>query len=162
MKTLLIMRHAKSSWTNSGMSDYKRPLNSRGKENAPKMGQLLRDNDMVPDLIMASSANRAQTTAELVAMACGYENGIEYTRRFYLAEPDAYIEALQALEEGPDCVMVVGHNPGLEYLIEILADEDEVMQTAVIAHLQLPINHWSELTADINGKLINIWRPREL
>ncbi len=116
----------------------------------------------MPDLIIASSANRAQTTAELVAMAAGYENEVVYKRRFYLASPEAYIEALQALAEEPDCVMVVGHNPGMEYLIEVFTDVDEVMQTAVIAHVQLPINQWSDLTADTNGQLINIWRPRTL
>ncbi len=162
MKTLLIMRHAKSSWGNQKLSDYERPLNARGQKDAPRMGQLLRDKELVPDLIIASSANRAQTTAEMAAIACGYENDIVYKRRFYLAAPDVYIETLQALDVDHYCVMVVGHNPGMEYLVEMLAGVDEMMQTAVIAHIQLPINQWSELNDETSGTLVNIWRPREL
>jgi phosphohistidine phosphatase len=113
MKTLLILRHAKSDWGNSRLADYDRPLNERGKGDAPRMGQLLRDEDIVPDLIITSSAERAQTTAELAAIASGYENEITYTRRLYHAAPDAYIELLH-----------LGIAWGIDPAAAILSDKD--------------------------------------
>ncbi|MBK6712098.1 MAG: histidine phosphatase family protein [Chloroflexi bacterium] len=68
MKTLLVLRHAKSSWSNDFLSDHQRPLNDRGKQDAPRMGRLLRDEELTPDLIITSSAERALSTAELVAL----------------------------------------------------------------------------------------------
>ena len=162
MKTLLILRHAKSDWNNSRLSDYERPLNKRGQQDAPRMGQLLRDEDLVPDLIITSSAERARTTAELVAEACGYEADIIYTRRFYHAAPDAYLEALRGLGKGQERIMVVGHNPGMEYLVELLTDVRERMPTAALAQVALPIEQWAELDEETMGELVNLWRPKEL
>jgi phosphohistidine phosphatase len=162
MKTLLILRHAKSDWNNSRISDYERPLNGRGQQDAPRMGQLLRDEALVPELIITSSAERARTTAELVAMACGYESDIIYTRLLYLAAPDAYLEALRELGKAQERVMVVGHNPGIEYLVELLTEEKEVMSTATLAQVELPIEQWADLNDEVIGKLVNVWRPKEL
>ncbi len=79
MKTLLVLRHAKSSWKDSGLADHDRPLNKRGKHDAPRMGTLLAKEDLVPDLIISSSAKRAKSTAEAVAMNCGYDGEIQYS-----------------------------------------------------------------------------------
>ena len=76
MKTLLILRHAKSSWKEQDLPDHDRPLNKRGKNDAPRMGKLLKDEDLIPDLIMSSTAVRAKKTAELVAKACKYKGKI--------------------------------------------------------------------------------------
>ena len=81
MKTLLIMRHAKSSWDESDMHDHDRPLNKRGKLNAPRMGRLLREQDLVPDLIITSSARRARDTAGAVADQSGYEGDVKVEER---------------------------------------------------------------------------------
>jgi phosphohistidine phosphatase len=162
MKTLLILRHAKSDWNNSQLSDYERPLNKRGKQDAPRIGQLLREEDLVPDLIITSSAERALATAEAVADASGFENEIKYTRRLYHAAPEQYIELLQEVGKEHDRVMVVGHNPGLEYLVELLTDARERMPTAALAQVELPIEQWAELNDGIAGKLVNVWLPKEL
>jgi phosphohistidine phosphatase len=162
MKTLLILRHAKSDWNNSRMSDYERPLNARGKIDAPNMGQVLRDEELVPELIITSSAERARTTAELAAISCGYENDIVYTRELYHAAPDAYLETLRELGQENERVMVVGHNPGIEYLVELLTEEREVMPTAALAQVELPIAQWADLDEEVVGKLVNVWRPKEL
>ena len=77
MKTLLILRHAKSSWDNTWLSDHERPLNDRGRRDAPRMGRLLRDEELVPDLIITSSAERALSTAEAAALACDYDQEIK-------------------------------------------------------------------------------------
>ena len=88
MRTLLILRHAKSSWANNRLADHARPLNKRGKLDAPRMGQLLRREELMPDLVISSTAERALTTAEMAALACGYEAAIRVTRDFYHADPE--------------------------------------------------------------------------
>ena len=162
MKTLLILRHAKSSWDNLRLSDYERPLNKRGQRDAPRMGQLLRDEELVPDLIVTSSANRAQTTAELVATACDYEHDILYTRHLYHAGPDAYLEVLHELGQEYARVMVVGHNPGMEYLVALLTGESIRMPTATLVQVELPVEQWTDLDDEVLGRLVNVWRPKEL
>ena len=82
MKTLLILRHAKSSWDNLNHSDYDRPLNKRGKRDAPRMGEHIRQQEIVPDLILTSSAKRARKTATKVAKACGYTRKIKTVGKF--------------------------------------------------------------------------------
>lgn len=162
MKTLLVMRHAKSSWSNSSMGDHERPLNGRGKTNAPQMGDLLKRESLTPQLIISSTANRAATTAELVAMASDYEGEIEYESNFYLASPETYIEKLSTLDDAYTIVMVVGHNPGMEELVDDLCDVREPFTTANIAYIKLPIQNWADLPDDVSGDLIQLWRPREL
>ena len=99
MKTLLIMRHAKSSWKEQDLPDHDRPLNKRGKNDAPRMGKLLKDEDLVPDLIMSSTAVRAKKTAELVAKACKYKGKIVLNHSLYGAEPAAYLKILEGLSD---------------------------------------------------------------
>src|SRR6266480_4882827 len=111
MKTLLLLRHAKSSWKQPELADHTRPLNKRGKKTAPRMGALLQDEDLIPDLIICSSAVRAYTTALLVAKACSYMGEINQTRSLYLAEPEDYVEVLRQVAEKHMRVLVVGHNP---------------------------------------------------
>ena len=162
MKTLLILRHAKSSWANSRLADHDRPLDSRGKGDAPKMGRLLGREDLVPDLIISSSAERALRTAEFAAIAAGYDAEIQVTRDFYHAGPEGYIEVLQGVKDGHDRVMVVGHNPGMEELVEQLGGHYQRMPTAALAQIALPISRWRDLDEDTNGRLVNLWRPKEV
>ena len=162
MKTLLIMRHAKSSWDESGLHDHDRPLNKRGKVNAPRMGRLLRELDMVPDLIMTSSARRARDTAEAVADQSGYEGEAKVVEDLYAAPPEAYLEALEAVDDSYARILVIGHNPGLEELLEMLTSEREALPTAAIARVDLPIESWQALTDETPGKLIKLWRAKEL
>jgi phosphohistidine phosphatase len=162
VKTLLILRHAKSSWSEGGLADHDRPLNGRGQADAPRMGRLLRHEGLTPELIISSTAERALTTAELVAQASGYENEIRTTRQLYHAAPEAYLEQLQQLPDEYGRVMVVGHNPGLEELLEQLTNAGEFMPTAALAHVELPIKQWADLDDTTEGKLVNLWLPREL
>lgn len=166
MKMLLILRHAKSSWKFSGVSDHDRPLKKRGMRDAPRMGWLLREEDLLPDLILSSTATRARKTAELVAEKSGYEGELEYRSDFYGAGPEDYINALCSLTNEYTRVMVVGHNPGLEELLELLTGEAERLPTAALAQVALPIHTWRELSdieeSSLDGKLVNLWRPRDL
>lgn len=162
MKTLLILRHAKSSWDNARLTDHERPLNTRGRRDAPRMGRLLRDEDLVPDLIVTSSAERAYATAELVALSCDYEDDIVVTRDLYHAGAEDYVEFLCELGGDHAVILVVGHNPGLEELVTSLTDEQERIPTAALAQVMLPIERWEELRDDTDGVLQNFWRPKEL
>ncbi len=162
MKTLLLMRHAKSSWKDTGVADHERPLNKRGRSDAPRMGQLLCDRELVPQVILSSSAARARQTAEALIKTSGFQGEISYLDRLYLAEADEYISALRELPDTIERVMVIGHNPGLESLLQMLSGRIESLPTAVIAHLVLPISQWSELNAETDGELVEIWRPKDL
>ncbi len=162
MKTLLIMRHAKSDWDNSKLSDHARPLNKRGKQDAPQMGKLLKKEELTPDLIITSTAERALATAELVALACDYDSELVTTSRFYHADPATYLEVLQGLDDQYKRVMIVGHNPGMEELVADLTGQGEHFTTANIAHVELPITSWSQLNEDAPGKLLHLWRPKEV
>lgn len=161
MKTLLILRHAKSSWDDDDLADHDRPLNKRGKRAAHRMGRLLDEEALWPDLILSSTAERAATTALLVTEAGGFGGEINYLRELYGAGPPDYIEAVTELGGVADCVMVVGHNPGLEMLVQELTGEWHRMPTATLVSVTFPIDDWSELeTAE--GELAGVWRPKEL
>ena len=162
MKTLLILRHAKSSWKNTNLSDHERPLNKRGKQDAPRMGTLLAEQNLTPDLIITSSAERALTTAELVALNSAYEEEIIVTRHLYHGDPEDYFEVLREKGDPHQCVMVVGHNPGMEALVEDLTGAYERMPTAALVQIELPIDSWASCTDELAGKLIAVWHPKEL
>ncbi|MFO7623610.1 MAG: histidine phosphatase family protein [Anaerolineales bacterium] len=162
MKTLLVLRHAKSSWREAELADHDRPLNKRGKHDAPRMGELMREEGLLPDLILTSSARRALTTAELVAEASGYDGEIQVSRDLYAAGPEEFIDALSALPDELETVMVVGHNPGLEELVEALTEEASAMPTAALAQVELEIERWVDLQEEGGGRLVNLWLPRNL
>ncbi|MCA9937644.1 MAG: histidine phosphatase family protein [Anaerolineales bacterium] len=162
MKNLLLMRHAKSSWDNAHLSDYDRPLNKRGQVNAPRMGQWLAQQELVPDLIISSSAERALATAEAVALACGYEKEIQVFRTLYHGDPEDYLALLAAVPDAVQRVMMVGHNPGIAELVGQLTEAWEQMPTAAVAHVALPIDHWADVNEETIGQLLALWQPRDL
>jgi phosphohistidine phosphatase len=162
MKTLLLLRHAKSSWNNAMLSDHDRPLNDRGLQDAPRMGRLLHSEDLVPDLIISSTARRAADTADAVALAAGYEGDITYTGRLYHAEPETYLALAAKLDDAVDRVLMIGHNPGLEELVEDLSGHAERMPTAALATFQIDINTWRDLSAEAPFTLTQVWVPKAL
>lgn len=162
MKTLLLMRHAKSSWSESNTADHDRPLNKRGKQAAPQMGKLLHQEGLVPDMILCSTARRSRETAEAVAKACGYAGKIEAQRDLYSSDAACYIDILRHLPDQANRALLIGHNPETETLLEILTGSSERMTTAAIAHMDLPISRWQELTEALDVRLLHLWRPREI
>jgi phosphohistidine phosphatase len=165
MLTLLLMRHAKSSWDDSQLSDHDRPLNARGLRSAPRMGRLLREQGLVPQLIVTSTARRAMDTAHAIVTAVGYDGRIEVTRRLYLAEPEVYLEVLSELEPRHGRVLVIGHNPGIAQLVEQLTGVAEEMPTAAIAQVELDVADVSEIAVrspEPTGRLRAVFRPKEL
>jgi phosphohistidine phosphatase len=162
MKILLLLRHAKSSWKHTELPDFDRPLNKRGKSDAPRMGELLRQMDLLPDLILSSTAQRARQTTQAVVDASGYGGEVRWLDSLYAAPPEAYLEALRRLDDSLQRVMVVGHNPGLEELLEALTGAAQPLPTAALAQVLLPIQGWSQLGEDVSGELVQIWQPRQL
>ncbi len=162
MKTLLMMRHAKSSWKEKDLKDHKRPLSKRGKRNAPQMGELVKEKELLPQLILSSDAVRARQTAELFAEASGYTGEIKYLDDFYMAEADEYLDELNKVPDDLERVMIIGHNPGLESLLPMLTNRVESLPTAAVAYLNLPIESWKKLNKKTRAELIEIWRPKEL
>ena len=164
MKTLLLLRHAKSSWKDPDLSDHDRSLNKRGQNDAPRMGKLLKDEELIPDLIMSSTAARANKTAELVAKECKYKGEIVLNHSLYGAEPADYLKILEGLSDTYKVVLLVGHSPSVEETVEVLTgSSDVIMPTCSLAHIRLPIQNWDELNKQkIKGKLLKVWRPKEL
>ncbi len=161
MKTLFLLRHAKSSWKQPEKNDHDRPLNKRGKKEAPKVGEYLKANDLVPDLILSSTARRAHDTAQAVAEESGFEGQIDLYQDLYLSDTACYLNILQCLPDTASRVLVVGHNPDLEALLTLLTDVTEHMTTATLAEISLPITSWQELNEATDGRLQNLWTPRE-
>lgn len=162
MKTLLIMRHAKSSWANTRLGDHDRPLNDRGRQDAPRMGRLLLEQALTPDLIVTSSAERALSTAEAVALASDYEAQLVVTRLLYHADPETILEVVGRHGAAAETVLVVGHNPGMAELVDLLTGIADRFTTANIAHLSLDIDRWADLTLATPVELRHLWRPKEL
>jgi phosphohistidine phosphatase len=163
MRTLLVMRHAKSSWDDSRRPDHERPLNRRGERDAPRMGDLVNEQGLTPDVLLSSDAVRARTTAEAVAVAAGCSAAIRLEPRLYLAAAKDIYAVLHAIEDaGSRTVMIVGHNPGLEEFVAQLTGEREALPTAAIAHIVVPIDRWQDLDDSTRGSLVDLWLPREL
>lgn len=162
MKSLLLLRHAKSSWQHEDIPDHDRPLKARGERDAPRMGRLLLDVGLVPELIISSTAKRAQRTAQYVADACGYADEIVLTRGLYQAGPMGHLRILRQVDNNTTRVMLVGHNPGLEVLLEVLTGISEWLPTAALAHIALPITDWAEVRHAIGGELVDLWTPKTL
>jgi phosphohistidine phosphatase len=156
-----VLRHAKSSWEFADLSDHDRPLNNRGKRDAPRIGKKLLKEGLVPHLIISSSAVRAHSTAKKVAKACGYEEEILIDPTLYGSGPSEYLNALKNQEDRFDIIMLVGHNPISEELVEVLTGEMVTMPTCAVACMRLPIGSWRQINPQTRGELLNLWSPKE-
>lgn len=159
------MRHAKSSWSNAQMTDYERPLNKRGLRVAPEIGKFIYEQGLTPDLIVSSSAVRAKMTAQFFLKNCqGIEDDqLHLTREFYHAPASVYLKFLTTFSNPSiDTLMFVGHNPGLEELVERLCGKWETLPTAAIAHFELEPDQWCDVNASGSTVLSNLWRPKEI
>jgi phosphohistidine phosphatase len=162
MKTLLVMRHAKSSWSDPALDDHERPLNKRGSRDAPRMGALVREYGLMPDVVISSDAVRARLTAEALVEAARHPGEILMDPRLYGASPADIVSLLRTLGEKAETVMIVGHNPGLEELVAELTGEHQDLPTAALAQIVLPIDRWRDLAPSTRGTLLGHWRPKDL
>lgn len=171
MKTLALFRHAKSDWSDARARDFDRPLNERGQRGARAMGEYIRSTARRFDRMIASPAVRAAETVEEASKAWGCTFKVEWDRRIYLASSATLIDLLREVQDDPQSLLMVGHNPGLEDLIFDLVPDDGTsplraiverkFPTATFAVLELAIDCWNELDEGC-GKLVELTRPRDL
>ena len=152
------MRHAKSSHKEARLDDFERPLNGRGRSDAPRMGRLLADENLGPDLIVASSAKRTRKTTDLVAEACGFRGETRLLEELYAANPEQILAVVRRLPDFASRVLLIGHNPGLEQFLEALTGCWCPLPTASLSRVELPIDNWQDAGAK-QAKLESYWEP---
>lgn len=166
---LYIMRHAKSDWSTSAMSDFDRPLNKRGRKNAKRIGQWMRENTQIPQVIVSSAAVRAKQTTELLVKEFTQikPEQVLFEEDLYLASADKLIEYIQLNKKGLTSLMLVAHNPGLEQLVYYLSSQttkiinnDKALTTANLVIFQYPDLDFDPLTD--KGELVAFIKPKEL
>lgn len=162
MKTLTIIRHAKSSWEQEGLHDFERPLNERGRRDAPVMAARLRQSAEVPELLVSSPALRAITTARVFAEGLDISvDAIQIQAKIYEASVSTLLQIIRGLDDQYAHAALFGHNPGLSDLSRKLApcDFDE-LPTCGIVQLGLPTDHWRDVSAN-SGKLLYSSWPKD-
>lgn len=160
MKTLYILRHAKSSWDKPDLADFDRPLNERGLIAAPFMGEIIYDRQFQPDVLLVSPAKRSKQTAILVKETAELKARIKYDDRIYEASPQILLQVVAETDNKHESVMLVGHNPGIEGFIRYLTGKTVQMPTASLAVIELNVKGWRDTDAD-DGKLETVIRPKE-
>ena len=149
MKSLFLVRHAKSCWADPTLADKDRPLNDRGRRDAPKVGERLAKAGVKPDLILSSPAKRARTTAEIIARKLDYKRrNIVVDERLYAVEPEVLLEVIRRLDDGAECVMLFGHNPELTELAHRLSSKISHLPTCAVAELTFDTQSWSRIGKD--------------
>lgn len=159
MKTLLVLRHAKAVRPETGLLDFDRALSGRGRRDAQAVGHWLAAEGLQPDLVIASSALRTRETAELVVEAAELDDEPLLTEDLYGADDATCLEVLSSHAEGEDTVLLVGHNPTMEGLVERLTGRGEIMKTAALAHVEIDVDAWGSIDRDVESRLISMWRP---
>ena len=162
MKSLYFVRHAKSSWRDPLLSDEMRPLNSRGKRDAPYMASMMADNESSPDLLISSTAVRAKRTANHFLKAFGLDKSkLVKDQRLYLASPQAMLDVIRELPNDYSTIYLFGHNPGMTEIANHFSDEyvDNV-PTCGIVKITCNINEWYELNKQ-NSRRTQFYYPKQ-
>ena len=148
MKTLYLLRHAKSSWNFEELSDQQRPLNDRGRDDAPRMGRALANRQIAPDLVVSSPAVRALSTAALVAKELSYPHDkIRVEAGIYGTDVDGLLATIRGLPDAAGSVLLVGHNPTMTDTVNVLSPSAmEEMPTAAVVCLKFTTEHWAEVS----------------
>ncbi len=163
MKKIFIVRHAKSSWDSPYLDDYDRPLNKRGKDNAPEMGRRLASRKVLPDLIISSPANRAFSTATSIAAKISFPvNEIRKEPLFYHGTIENIISIVRNVDNTVESLMIFGHNPGLTNLTNYLSGSDIYnIPTCGITEIEFYFSSWKSVDKQV-GKLISFDYPKKL
>jgi phosphohistidine phosphatase len=170
MKTLTLLRHAKSGWDDPVQRDFDRPLNARGRRAAARMGRYLKDEGLAYDAVVASPAVRVKQTLEGVEDGLGAPLSPAFDTRIYMASAATLFDVVQGFDDGWSSVLFAGHNPGLEDLVLLavpegaggLRDEAEAKYpTATLAELQFDVGSWADVN-ERGASLVRFVRPRDL
>lgn len=164
---LLVLRHAKSSWSQENLADFDRPLKQRGIRDAARMGRFLHDQRLMSSVVLASTAVRVRQTLDTLLPELGFDRArVTWSRRFYHAEPEVWFDALRLLPEACARCLIVGHNPGLEEFLNVICkslpepEDHKLLPTAALARLR-----WDgppSALAPGRAELIELQRPRWL
>jgi phosphohistidine phosphatase len=167
MKTLTLLRHAKSGWDDSALTDFQRPLNARGRAAARAMGREMRALGLAYDRIVASPAARVTETIDGLAESYGPLRPV-YDEGVYLASLDTLLDIVRGTDDAHATLLIVGHNPGMERLALLLGRggplHDEIAlkyPTGALAEIAFPVAHWREV-GEGKGTLARFLRPRDL
>jgi len=146
MRTISFIRHAKSD-QRVNLPDFDRPLNQRGKNDAPRMGKHIKNNYIQPDLILSSPATRAKKTAEFIAKAIDYpETEIVFIEDLYFADTETFFKIIHETGDDFKHLFIVSHNPGTTYIINRISNTRlDHMPTCGIAEIEFDVNHWNEI-----------------
>ena len=171
MKTLTILRHAKSSWDQPDTDDFDRPLNERGWKAARRIGKELKHRKAHFDLGLASPAARVRETLDGVSETYGeFEFPVRFEPRIYLADTATLLQLIREVADEIGALLLVGHNPGLERLVSMLTHDDEKglracverkFPTGALAVIDLPVSRWADVASG-GGKLVELLLPKEL
>ncbi len=171
MKTLILLRHAKSGWDDPVARDFDRPLNAKGKRAAQRIGAYMREHQLGFDHVLASPAVRVVETLEGVAEGYGETLAPQWDKRMYLASAPSLLDVIQESNDGYDHLLLAGHNPGLEDLVLLLVPDDpddlardqveEKFPTASIAEISFAVDRWEDVQPN-GGELARFIRPRDL
>lgn len=157
MKRLTLLRHAKSERDSPTGADFDRTLNNRGRADAGRMGQEIRELDLTFDLVLASPAQRVVQTVEGVAGLSP-----QYDQRIYEASTETLLDIVRSTDGQIGSLLLVGHNPGFERLAARLTDNQvEEMPTAALAVIELPVDHWRDVGKS-GGRLVRFLTPKSL
>ena len=160
MKYLYILRHAKSSWDDPALSDFERPLNERGRNAAPFMGEVIAKRGYLPDVVISSPAKRAMATTTLIKESAGFNAEVKFDDRIYEASPSTLRQVVSEIDDASESAMVVGHNPGIEGFIRFLTGRLEPMPTTALALIKLNVDSWNDIGANL-GEIVEVIRPKE-
>ena len=161
MKTLFLLRHAKSSWKDQSLPDFERPLNRRGKQAAEAIGRYLKRELIVPELVLSSPALRARETIERVAKEAKWTPEIRFDQRIYEAGGLRLLDVVSQIENERKTALLVGHNPGIQELLMLLTGESKRVPTAALIKIELKTSKWPN-AADKRAKLAWLIKPRDL
>lgn len=161
-RRLIIMRHAKSDWANSALSDHERPLNDRGRRVAPQMGKFFASQKMHPQAVIGSTATRVRETLSLLLAELPCEPQLFFEQSLYLATAETLVAHVRGLHDSWNETLLVGHNPGLSELVSHLAGKPIEMPTAAVAIFQSNASSWSDAVSSKSWQLTANWNPREL
>ena len=159
MSTLLVLRHAQAAPEAPSSSDEERALTEEGRRAAARVGRLVKDEQLLPDLVLSSSARRTRETVSEFCQSSGYAGPIRYLDELYLAEVSAIVDALAAHAGAASRVLLVGHNPGLEDLVAQLTGESVSLPTAALVECAFELDDWSALADGRKGRLERLFRP---
>lgn len=164
MKTLWLLRHAKSSWKDIALPDHDRPLKKRGRKAAVEMGKILADLTPFPEAIFCSTAVRAKQTWDLVTETIAEQRelpAVEFRADLYHASPETMWDIIAHFSDDQSSVLLVGHNPGLEEFVENITGTEADFPTATLVKIEFPVQKWNACTDSGGEKLVGIWKPHE-